>query len=44
LRVGPPAAVYQRELLEQVFEVPLEIVAGPTGRPRVVVRGRREEN
>ena len=44
LRVGPPAAVYQRELLEQVFEVPLEIVAGPTGRPRVVVRGRREES
>jgi iron complex transport system ATP-binding protein len=44
LRVGPPAAVYQRELLEQVFEVPLEIVAGPTGRPRVIVRGRREEN
>jgi iron complex transport system ATP-binding protein len=44
LRVGPPAAVYQRELLEQVFEVPLEIAAGPTGRPRVIVRGRREEN
>jgi len=43
LRVGPPAAVYQRELLEQVFEVPLEIAAGPTGRPRVIVRGRREE-
>jgi iron complex transport system ATP-binding protein len=44
LRVGPPAAVYQRELLEQVFEVPLEVAAGPTGRPRVIVRGRREEN
>jgi iron complex transport system ATP-binding protein len=44
LRVGPPAAVYQRELLEQVFEVSLEIAAGPTGRPRVIVRGRREEN
>jgi iron complex transport system ATP-binding protein len=44
LRVGSPAAVYQRELLEQVFEVPLEIAAGPTGRPRVIVRGRREEN
>jgi iron complex transport system ATP-binding protein len=44
LRVGPPAAVYQRELLEQVFEVPLEIAAGPTGRPRVIVRGRREES
>jgi len=44
LRVGPPAAVYQRELLEQVFEVPLEIAAGPTGRPRVILRGRREES
>lgn len=43
LRVGPPAAVYQRELLEQVFEVPLEIEAGPTGRPRVIVQGRRQE-
>lgn len=44
LRVGPPAAVYQRELLEQVFEVPLEIEAGPAGRPRVIVQGRREQN
>ena len=43
LRVGPPAAVYQRELLEQVFEVPLEIEAGPAGRPRVIVQGRRQE-
>jgi iron complex transport system ATP-binding protein len=43
LRVGPPAAVYQRELLEQVFEVPLEIEAGPEGRPRVIVQGRRQE-
>jgi iron complex transport system ATP-binding protein len=44
LRVGPPAAVYQRELLEQVFEVPLEVEAGPAGRPRVIVQGRREEH
>ena len=29
LRVGPPAAVYQRELIEQVFETPLEIETGP---------------
>ena len=43
LRVGPPAAVYQRELLEQVFEVPLEIEVGPAGRPRVIVQGRRQE-
>lgn len=44
LRVGPPAAVYQRELLEQVFEVPVAVEAGPTGRPRVIVQGRREQN
>ena len=42
LRVGPPAAVYQRELLEQVFEAPLEIETGPAGRPRVLIQGRRE--
>ena len=35
LRVGTPAEVYQRELLEQVFEAPLEIETGPEGRPRV---------
>ncbi len=44
LRVGPPAAVYQRELLEQVFEVPLEIETSPAGRPRVIVQGRREQD
>jgi iron complex transport system ATP-binding protein len=44
LRVGPPATVYQRELLEQVFEVPLEIEASPKGRPRVIVQGRRDGN
>ncbi len=42
LRVGPPAAVYQRELLEQVFETPLEIETGPSGRPRVLIKGRKE--
>lgn len=42
LRVGTPAEVYQRELLEQVFEAPLEIETGPEGRPRVIVQGRRE--
>jgi iron complex transport system ATP-binding protein len=43
LRVGTPAEVYQRELLEQVFEAPLEIEPGPAGRPRVIVHGRRDE-
>ncbi len=43
LRVGPPAAVYSRELLEQVFEAPLEVETGPAGRPRVSIRGERTE-
>ncbi len=43
LRVGPPAAVYQRELLEQVFEAPLEVESGAAGRPRVIIQGDREE-
>ena len=38
LRVGTPAEVYQRELLEQVFEAPLEVEIGPDGRPRVLLR------
>jgi iron complex transport system ATP-binding protein len=42
LRVGPPSAVYQRELLEQVFETPLEIETAPSGRPRVLIKGRKE--
>jgi iron complex transport system ATP-binding protein len=37
LRVGPPAAVYQRELLEQVFQTPLSVELGSSGRPRVSV-------
>jgi iron complex transport system ATP-binding protein len=37
LRVGPPAAVYQRELLEQVFQTPLSVELGSSGRPRVNV-------
>ena len=44
LRVGKPAAVYQRELLEQVFEAPLEVEMGPAGRPRVNLRARRGED
>jgi iron complex transport system ATP-binding protein len=37
LRVGPPAAVYQRELLEQVFQTPLSVESSPSGRPRVTI-------
>ena len=44
LRVGTPAAVYQRELLEQVFEAPLEVELGPAGRPRVNLRAGRSED
>ncbi len=44
LRVGPPAAVYQKELLEQVFEAPLDVELGPAGRPRVNLRARRGED
>jgi iron complex transport system ATP-binding protein len=43
LRVGTPAAVYQRELLEQVFDAPLDVEIGPAGRPRVHLRARRNE-
>jgi iron complex transport system ATP-binding protein len=37
LRVGPPASVYQRDLLEQVFQTSLTVERGPSGRPRVSV-------
>jgi iron complex transport system ATP-binding protein len=37
LRVGPPASIYQRELLEQVFQTPLSVEFGSSGRPRVTV-------
>jgi iron complex transport system ATP-binding protein len=37
LRVGPPSTVYQRDLLEQVFQTALTIELGPHGRPRVNV-------
>ncbi len=41
LRIGPPANVYQRELLEQVFQTPLSVELGSSGRPRVsVVSGK----
>ena len=35
LRVGSPASVYQRDLLEQVFQTQLSVEKGPNGRPRV---------
>jgi iron complex transport system ATP-binding protein len=35
LRAGAPASVYQRELLEQVFQTRLTVELGSTGRPRV---------
>ncbi len=38
LRVGPPASVYQRELLEHVFQTTLSVELGSSGRPRVSVR------
>ena len=44
LRVGPPADVYQTELLEQVFEAPLQVERGAAGRPRVNLRARRSED
>jgi iron complex transport system ATP-binding protein len=41
LRVGTPAEVYERDLLEEVFEAPLEIELRPNGRPRVILRGEQ---
>ncbi|HET9402562.1 MAG TPA: ABC transporter ATP-binding protein [Candidatus Acidoferrales bacterium] len=41
LRVGTPAEVYNRELLEQVFAAPLDVELGPEGKPRVHIRGPR---
>ncbi len=43
LRVGAPAAVYQRELLEQVFQTALTVDLGSSGRPRVNVVADRQE-
>jgi iron complex transport system ATP-binding protein len=37
LRVGPPPVVYQRELLEHVFQTSLTVELSPSGRPRVNV-------
>ncbi len=43
LRVGSPAEVYRQDLLEQVFEAPLDVELTLAGRPRVNVRGKRVE-
>jgi len=37
LRVGLPAGVYQRDLLEQVFQTRLTVETGASGRPRVSI-------
>ena len=37
LRIGPPATVLQREILEQVFQAPLSVEMTPSGRPRVTL-------
>jgi len=39
LRIGTPAEVYERDLLEEVFEAPLEVELRTSGRPRVILRG-----
>ena len=39
LRIGTPAEVYERDLLEEVFEAPLELEMRASGRPRVILRG-----
>lgn len=39
LRVGAPAEVYDRNLLQEVFEAPLDVDIRPNGRPRVTLRG-----
>jgi ABC-type cobalamin/Fe3+-siderophores transport system ATPase subunit len=38
LRVGTPAEVYERDLLGEVFEAPLDIELRTNGRPRVILR------
>jgi iron complex transport system ATP-binding protein len=39
LRMGTPAEVYQRNVLEEVFETPLEVEIRSSGRPRVILSG-----
>jgi len=37
LRVGPPASVFQKDLLEHVFQAPLNVEMTSSGRPRVTL-------
>jgi iron complex transport system ATP-binding protein len=39
LKVGTPAEVYERELLSEVFDAPLEVEMRLSGRPRVISTG-----
>lgn len=39
LRIGSPAEVYEPDLLQQVFEAPLEVEVRESGRPRVILGG-----
>ncbi|MGB0037237.1 MAG: ABC transporter ATP-binding protein [Candidatus Acidiferrales bacterium] len=39
LRTGTPAEVYDRDLLEEVFEAPLDVEIRRSGRPRVILKG-----
>jgi len=41
LRAGPPAGVYQRDLLEQVFQAPLTVEMTSSGRPRVTILAKK---
>jgi iron complex transport system ATP-binding protein len=41
LRVGPPASVFQRDLLEQVFQAPLTVEMTSSGRPRVTLFAKK---
>jgi len=39
LRVGTPAEVYERALLEEVFQASLDVEMRANGRPRVILKG-----
>jgi iron complex transport system ATP-binding protein len=41
LRVGSPASVFQRDLLEQVFQAPLSVEMTSSGRPRVTLFAKK---
>ncbi|MGA8553644.1 MAG: hypothetical protein WB630_04425, partial [Candidatus Acidiferrales bacterium] len=39
LRIGSPAEVYEPDMLQEVFDAPLEVEVRPNGRPRVILSG-----